>query len=60
MEVSLRTLPTVMLELGHNHIDLFKMDIEGAEYGVIENLARELTYVNSWWSSITMTATPMA
>jgi len=30
-----------MLELGHDHIDLLKMDIEGAEYTVIENLVRE-------------------
>ena len=30
-----------MLELGHDHIDLLKIDIEGAEYGVIENLMHE-------------------
>jgi FkbM family methyltransferase len=41
VEVPLRTLPTVMRELGHDHIDLLKMDIEGAEYGVIENLLSE-------------------
>jgi FkbM family methyltransferase len=41
VEVPLRTLPRVMVELGHNHIDLLKMDIEGAEYGVIENLLCE-------------------
>jgi FkbM family methyltransferase len=41
VEVPLRTLPTVMLELGHDHIDFLKMDIEGAEYAVIENLVRE-------------------
>jgi FkbM family methyltransferase len=41
VEVPLRTLPTVMLELGHDHIDLLKMDIEGAEYAVIENLLLE-------------------
>jgi FkbM family methyltransferase len=41
VEVQVRTLPTVMLELGHDHIDLLKMDIEGAEYPVIENLVRE-------------------
>lgn len=41
LEVPLRTLPTVMRELGHDHIDLLKMDIEGAEYAVIENLVLE-------------------
>ena len=38
VEVQVRTLPTVMAELGHRHIDLLKMDIEGAEYPVIDNL----------------------
>jgi len=27
-----------MERLGHNHIDVLKMDIEGAEYGVIADL----------------------
>ena len=38
VEVQVRTLPTLMAELGHRHIDLLKMDIEGAEYPVIDNL----------------------
>jgi FkbM family methyltransferase len=33
-----RRLETIMRELGHNHIDLLKMDIEGAEYEVIADL----------------------
>ena len=41
VEVRVRTLPTVMLGLGHDHIDLLKMDIEGAEYGVINHLIFE-------------------
>jgi FkbM family methyltransferase len=41
VEVQVRTLPAVMLELGHDHLDLLKMDIEGSEYAVIENLLRE-------------------
>jgi FkbM family methyltransferase len=41
VEVQVRTLPSVMRELGHDHIDLLKMDIEGAEYAVIENLICE-------------------
>ncbi len=32
-------LSTIMQKLGHDHIDVLKMDIEGAEYGVIEDLA---------------------
>src|SRR5690554_1691728 len=27
-----------MTQLGHKHIDVLKMDIEGAEYDVIENI----------------------
>ena len=41
VEVQVRTLRTVTRELGHDHIDLLKMDIEGAEYAVIDNLIRE-------------------
>ncbi|MEK6701842.1 MAG: FkbM family methyltransferase [Planctomycetota bacterium] len=33
-----RELVGIMKELGHDHIDLLKMDIEGSEYGVIEDL----------------------
>jgi len=31
-------LATIMEKLGHDHIDVLKMDIEGAEYGVIADL----------------------
>jgi FkbM family methyltransferase len=37
----IKSLKTIMLELGHNKIDLLKMDIEGAEYEVIENILHE-------------------
>jgi len=33
-----RELVGIMKELGHDHIDLLKMDIEGSEYEVIEDL----------------------
>lgn len=33
-----RRLTTIAAELGHHEIDLVKMDIEGAEYGVLEDL----------------------
>lgn len=40
IKVSVKCLETIMRELGHDRIDLLKMDIEGAEYQVIENLAK--------------------
>jgi len=36
--VKVRTLDDIMKELGHTYIDILKMDIEGAEYDVIENI----------------------
>jgi FkbM family methyltransferase len=35
-----RRLATIMRDLDHDHIDLLKMDIEGAEYAVIDDLCR--------------------
>ncbi len=35
-----KRLSTIMNELGHNHIDILKMDIEGAEYGVINDIEK--------------------
>ena len=37
-EVPARTLRTIMKDLGHEQIDVLKMDIEGAEYGVLAGL----------------------
>jgi FkbM family methyltransferase len=34
-----RTLRSIMTELGHGWVDLLKLDIEGAEYGVLSALA---------------------
>jgi FkbM family methyltransferase len=31
-------LDTIMRKLGHEHVDVVKLDIEGSEYGVIENI----------------------
>ena len=39
-----KTLPTIMQERGHTHIDLLKMDIEGAEYGVIADMLESEIY----------------
>lgn len=38
IEVPVRRLPTILEELGHTRIDLLKMDVEGAEYGVLDDL----------------------
>lgn len=38
VEVEMKTLRSVMSGLGHEHIDVLKMDIEGSEFKVIENL----------------------
>jgi FkbM family methyltransferase len=38
LEVQFHTLKTVMETLGHTKIDILKMDIEGAEYEVIDDL----------------------
>jgi FkbM family methyltransferase len=38
--VPMRRLDTIVRELGHDHLDLLKLDIEGAEYAVIEDLER--------------------
>ncbi|MDQ8201575.1 FkbM family methyltransferase [Pelagicoccus sp. SDUM812003] len=39
IDVQLHRLKTIMDKLGHSHIDILKMDIEGAEYEVIKDLA---------------------
>ena len=38
VRLPVRRLPSLTRELGHDHIDLVKMDIEGEEYGVIDDL----------------------
>lgn len=38
INVAVKRIVTTMKGLGHNHIDLLKMDIEGAEYAVIEDM----------------------
>lgn len=38
VEVPVKRLSTIMADLGHEHVDVLKMDIEGAEYGVIDDL----------------------
>ena len=38
IEVHCRTLKTIMNELGHGSIDILKMDIEGSEYDIIDDI----------------------
>jgi FkbM family methyltransferase len=38
IEAEFRAIPSLMSELGHDHIDVLKLDIEGAEYEVIDSL----------------------
>ncbi len=40
IEVPVKRISTIMTELGHDKIDVLKMDIEGAEYEVVEDLIR--------------------
>ena len=40
IQVPVYRLTSIMKTLGHDRIDLLKMDIEGAEYGVLEDLLR--------------------
>lgn len=35
VQLTVRSLPTIMNELSHDHIDLLKMDVEGFEYEVL-------------------------
>jgi len=37
-KVEVRSLKSIMIELGHRQVDLLKMDIEGAEYQVIDHM----------------------
>jgi FkbM family methyltransferase len=38
VEFEVRRIPTLMRELGHERIDLLKIDVEGAEYRVLEDV----------------------
>jgi FkbM family methyltransferase len=41
VEAPVRSLRSVMAELGHDRIDLLKLDVEGAEYPVVHQLLDE-------------------
>ncbi len=38
ISVEMKTLSDIMQDLGHKHIDVLKMDIEGSEYEVVESI----------------------
>lgn len=40
-DVALKSLADLMQDFGHDRIDLLKMDIEGAEYEVIDSIVRD-------------------
>ena len=40
IKVLMKRLPTILKELGHDRIDLLKLDIEGAEFRVIDDMAK--------------------
>ena len=40
ISLPVKTLTTIMKELGHDQIDVLKMDIEGAEYEVIKDISK--------------------
>lgn len=41
IQVEMKSLKTIMKQLNHDKIDILKMDIEGSEFKVIENLDEE-------------------
>jgi FkbM family methyltransferase len=40
-EAQVKTLNDIMLEMGHTRIDLLKLDIEGAEYAVLNDILKK-------------------
>ncbi|MBN1680151.1 MAG: FkbM family methyltransferase [Anaerolineae bacterium] len=46
IDVPMKTLDTIAAELQHSHIDILKMDIEGAEYAVIPSIVNSRATIN--------------
>jgi hypothetical protein len=49
--VPVDSIKNIMGNLGHTHIDILKLDIEGAEYDVLYHLTQTniLSYINELW-----------
>ena len=68
IQVKLRRLATIAETLGHREIDILKMDIEGAEYEVVDDLVKTpeveirqiLVEFHHFFPSITVEATNIA
>jgi hypothetical protein len=41
VELPVRSIPSVMAELGHERIDLLKLSVEGSEYELIDTIVGE-------------------
>ena len=46
ISVEMKSLGNIMNEMGHKHIDVLKMDIEGSEYDVIEDILNAKMSIN--------------
>ncbi len=46
IEVDMKSLPDLMNLMGHSHIDLLKIDIEGSEYEVIKDVLNRSITIN--------------
>lgn len=57
-EAPCRSLRSIMKELGHEHIDLLKLNIEGAQYTVIDSVIQEKIPVNIITVSIDQPTSP--
>jgi FkbM family methyltransferase len=46
--VKMKSFEDIIIELGHKHIDVLKMDVEGAEYDVIEDMLNTKISINQF------------
>ena len=40
-EANVRAIDSLMSELGHDHVDLLKLSVEGSEYGIVDDVLRK-------------------
>jgi hypothetical protein len=46
IQVQMRSLEDIITQLGHQQVDILKMDIEGAEYQVLESVLKNSSVIN--------------